>query len=61
MPAQLERMPQLARDGFIESLLLCPSKIFRQEKKNTLSLVMAYSTLFNNVFNSLNLFLNDFI
>ncbi len=31
-------------------LLLCPSKIFRHENKNTLFLVMVYLALFNNVF-----------
>jgi hypothetical protein len=31
-------------------MLLCPSKVFRHGNKNTLSLVMVYSKLFNNVF-----------
>ncbi len=30
-------------------MLLCPSKIFRHGNKKTLSLVMVYSALFNNV------------
>jgi hypothetical protein len=39
----------------------CLSKIFRHGNKNTLSLVMLYSALFNNVIQALNLFLNKYV
>ncbi len=38
--------------------MLCPSKIFEHGNKNTLSLVMVYSALFNNVSKAFILFLN---
>jgi hypothetical protein len=42
-------------------LLLCPSKIFRQGNKITLSLVMVYSALFSNVFKALKLVLYKYV
>ncbi len=42
-------------------LLRCPRKIFRHANKNTLSLVMVYLALFNNIFKALNLFLNRYL
>jgi hypothetical protein len=41
--------------------MLCPRKIFRHGNKNTLSLVMVYSVLFNNVFKALNFFWNKYV
>jgi hypothetical protein len=45
------------REDLGTSLLLCPDKMFRQENKNVISLVMVYSALLNCVFEALNLLL----
>ncbi len=42
-------------------LSLFPNKIFRHGNKNTLSLVIVYLALFNNVFKAWNLFLDKYI
>jgi hypothetical protein len=42
-------------------MLLCPSKVFRHGNKNTLSVVMVYSTLFNNVFKAYSSFKNKYV
>jgi hypothetical protein len=42
-------------------LLLYPSKVFRHGNNSTLSLVRVYSELFNNVFEALNLFFNNYV
>jgi hypothetical protein len=42
-------------------LLMCPSKIFRHGNKNTLSLVLVHSALFNNVCKAFILFLNKYV
>jgi hypothetical protein len=62
LPFQLERTPQLG-SWWLHwvHLLLCPSKIFWYGNKNTLSLVLVFSVIFNNVFKALNLFLNKYV
>ncbi len=52
----------MARDGYIESTnVFCPSKILSHGNKNTLSLVMVCSALFNNVFKAFTLFFKKYV
>jgi hypothetical protein len=51
----------LACDGYIESTCCYVQARFLGMKKNTLSLGMVYSALFNKVFKALHLFLNKYV
>ncbi len=49
-------------DGYNEyTFFFVKARFLRHGNKNTLSLVMVYSALFNNVFEALNLFLNKYL
>jgi hypothetical protein len=52
----------LTRDGYIEFTCCCvQARFLGMETKNTLFLVMLYSTLINNVFKALTLFLYKYV